>query len=448
MTGFEYFFSSIKNIWKIEDLRYKIGITLGFLLVYRFSSYVPLPGINPQGIYNFMENVNTGEKGLLQIIYSFSGGAFSRASVLALGIMPYISSSIFVHLISLIFPYLKKDGESSLILINRIIRMVTVIICLIQAPTYCNILTTKFIPFSYAPKAYLLDLSIYWEKVFFWVISIVVLTVGTFFTIWIGENITDKGIGNGVSLIIMSGIIDRFPNALYTEIVSHLGASGGLFFLFFECLLWLLIVCFCIMVIQAVRKVPVQYVGSNQKQNSIITMRHYIPLKVISVGVMPIIFAQSIMLFTMMFSSHLRSTFKNVYGFWYNLVFSIFIIFFTFFYTALTIPVHQITDDLKRDGGHIPKVKPGKETLDYLDNILAVITIPGSFLLVIIAILPSFIVKIGVTKNLALFYGGTSLLIIVGSVLDTMQQIDPYFLNNHYDILLSLYHQKLWKNYG
>lgn len=438
MTVFEYFFSYIKNIWKIEDLRYKIGITLGFLLVYRFSSYVPLPGINPQGISNFMENVNPGEKGLLQIIYSFSGGAFSRASVLALGIMPYISSSIFVHLISLIFPYLKKDGESGRIRINRIIRMVTVIICFIQATTYCNILTTKFIPFYYAPKAYLLDLSISMEKVFFWVISIVVLTVGTFFTIWIGENITDKGIGNGVSLIIMSGIVDRFPNALYTEIVSHLGARGGLFFLFFECLLWLLVVCFCITVIQAVRRVPVQYVGNSM------TMLHYIPLKVISVGVMPIIFAQSIMLFTMMISSHLRSTFKNVYGFWYNLVFSIFIIFFTFFYTAVTIPVHQIADDLKRDGGHIPKVKPGKETLDYLDNILAVITIPGSFLLVIIAILPSFIVKIGVTKNLALFYGGTSLLIIVGSVLDTMQQIDPYFLNNHYDHLLSMYHQKLW----
>lgn len=430
---FESFFSSIKNIWKIEDLRFKIGITLGFLLVYRFSSYVPLPGINPQGISNFMENVNTG--GLLQIIYSFTGGAFSRASVLALGIMPYISSSIFVHLISLIFPYLqnlKKDGESGRMRINRIIRLGTVIICLIQAPTYCTILTTKFIPFYYAPKAYLLDLSISMEKVFFWVISIVVLTVGTFFTIWIGENITDKGIGNGVSLIIMAGIVDRFPNALYTEIVSRLGARGGLFFLFFECLLWLLVVCFCITVIQAVRKVPVQYVGHWN-------LRHYIPLKVISVGVMPIIFAQSIMLFTMMIPY-----FKNVYGFWYNLVFSIFIIFFTFFYTAVTIPVHQIADDLKRDGGHIPKVKPGKETLDYLDNILAVITIPGSFLLVIIAILPSFIVKIGVTKNLALFYGGTSLLIIVGSVLDTMQQIDPYFLNNHYDNLLSMKN----KNYG
>jgi preprotein translocase subunit SecY len=422
---FEYFFSSIKNICKIE---YKIVITLGFLLVYRFSSYVPLPGINPQGIRNFMENVNTGEKGLLQIIYSFTGGAFSRASVLALGIMPYISSSIFVHLISLIFPYLKKDGERG---INSIIRLVTVIICLIQAPTYCTVLTTKFIPFSDAPKAYLLDLSISMEKVFFWVISIVVLTVGTFFTIWIGENITDKGIGNGVSLIIMAGIVDRFPNALYTEIVSRSrGGNEGLFFLFFECLLWLLVVCFCITVIQAVRKVPVQYVGS------ISSIRHYIPLKVISVGVMPIIFAQSIMLFPMMISSSFSETFKNVYGFWYNLVFSIFIIFFTFFYTAVTIPVHKIADDLKRDGGHIPKVKPGKETLDYLDNILAVITIPGSFLLVIIAILPYFIVKIGVTKNLALFYGGTSLLIIVGSVLDTMQHIDPYFLN--YDYLLSM----------
>jgi preprotein translocase subunit SecY len=438
---FEYFFSYFKNIWKIEDLRYKIGITLGFLLVYRFSSYVPLPGINTQGISNFMENVNTGEKGLLQILYSFPGGAFNRASVLALGIMPYISSSIFVHLISLIFPYLqnlKKDGECGRMRINCIIRLVTVIICFIQATTYCTILTTKFIPFYYAPKAYLLDLSIYMEKVFFWVISIVVLTGGTFFTIWIGENITDKGIGNGVSLIIMSGIMDRFPNAISTEIVSRLGARGGLFFLFFECLLWLLVVCVSITVIQAVRKVPVQYVGSIQNKNQ------YIPLKVISVGVMPIIFAQSIMLFPMMISSNFRSfseTFNNVYGFWYNLVFSIFIIFFTFFYTAVTIPVNQIADDLKRDGGHIPKVKPGKETLDYLDNILAVITIPGSFLLVIIAILPSFIVKIGVTKNLALFYGGTSLFIIVVSILDTMQQIDPYFLNNYYDHLLN---KKLW----
>ncbi|XCI75674.1 MAG: preprotein translocase subunit SecY [Flavobacteriales bacterium] len=449
-------FKTIYNIWGIKELRLKIGVTLGFLLVYRFGAYIPLPGIDPQAISDFMANINPGAKGLMQILSSFTGGAFNRASVLALGIMPYISASIVVQLMGLALPYLQrlqKDGESGRRQINRMTRCLTIGICLVQAPAYLTALTTQFIPFSSVSEAYLIDISSTVGRLLFWTVSIVVLTAGTLFTMWLGEKITDKGIGNGVSLIIMTGIVARFPDAIAAEVVSRLEvAHGGLIFLFFEGLLWLLVILFCILIIQAVRRVPVQYVRRaqvNTESSSYIrsmtnAVRQYIPLKVIAAGVMPIIFAQAIMLLPVTLLiyvgneklKYMIEIFQNIYGFWYNLVFAVLIIMFTFFYTAVAIPVNQMADDLKRNGGHIPRIKPGKETADFLDDILSKITLPGSILLTIIAILPSLIVQIGVTQGFALFYGGTSLLIVVGVVLDTIQQVDTYLLNHHYDGLM------------
>ncbi|XOD67976.1 MAG: preprotein translocase subunit SecY [Flavobacteriales bacterium Tduv] len=449
------FFKIIHNIWSIEELRLKVGVTLALLLIYRFGAYVPLPGVDPQGISDFMSNVNPGAKGVMQILSSFTGGAFNRASVLALGIMPYISASIVVQLMGLAFPYLQKlqkDGESGRRQINRITRWLTIAICLVQAPVYLTALTTQFIPFSSVPEAYLIDISGSTGWFLFWIVSIVVLTAGTLFTMWLGEKITDKGIGNGVSLIIMAGILARFPDAIVAEVVNRLEVgNGGLIFLFFEGLLWLLVILFCILIIQAVRQVPVQYVrpvqagsGSNYMRSVINAIRQYIPLKVTASGVMPIIFSQAIMLLPVIFLTYvgnekvkfLVESLQDIYGFWYNLMFAILIILFTFFYTAVSIPVNQMADDLKRNGGHIPKIKPGKETADYLDDILSKITLPGAVLLAIVAVLPSLIVQIGVTQNFALFYGGTSLLIIVGVVLDTIQQVDAYLLNHHYDGLM------------
>ncbi|WP_103327536.1 preprotein translocase subunit SecY [Bacteroidetes bacterium endosymbiont of Geopemphigus sp.] len=448
------FLNTIKNIWKTEELRRKISITLFLLLVYRFGAYVPLAGIDPQEISNFIDKVNPGAKGLMQILSSFTGGAFNRASILALGIMPYISASIVVQLMCLALPYLQKiqkEGESGRKQINRITRWLTIGICMVQAPAYLTMLTTKFLPFSSVPQAYLLDITTSGGRVLFWAISVLLLTVGTLFSLWLGEKITDKGIGNGISLIIMAGIIARFPESIIMEIRNRLEVgNGGLIFLFLESMVWLLVILFSILIIQAVRKVPLQYVRHTQGNTSNYirsvkqSARQYIPLKVTAAGVMPIIFAQAIMLLpagllTYVGNEKLQTfgkVFEDIYGFWYNLVFATLIILFTFFYTAITIPVNQMADDLKRNEAHIPKIKPGKDTADFLDNILSRITLPGSILLAIIAILPSVTIKFGVTQGFALFYGGTSLLIIVGVVLDTAQQINAYLLNRHYDGLM------------
>ena len=447
-------FNTIRNIWKIEDLRQKIITTFFLLLVYRFGTYIPLGGIDPKEIGNFMDNMNPGVKGFMQILSSFTGGAFNHASILALGIMPYISASIVVQLMSLALPYfqkLQKEGESGYKKINYIIRWLTIVICLIQAPAYLTMLTTKFLPFSSISQAYLLDITTSSGKILFFVISVLLLTVGTFFSMWIGEKITDEGIGNGVSLIIMSGIIARFPESIIMEIRNRMEiGNGGLIFLFFESIIWLFVILFSILIIQAVRKVPLKYVRhvqgntSNYLRSITQAARQYIPLKITAAGVMPIIFAQAIMLlpsgliacFGNERLQEFGKIFEDIYGFWYNLIFSILIILFTFFYTAITIPVNQIADDLKRNEAHIPKIKPGKDTVDFLDNILSRITFPGSILLAIIAILPSITVKFGVTHSFALFYGGTSLLIIVGGVLDTTQQINTHLLNRYYDDLM------------
>ncbi|WP_185868834.1 preprotein translocase subunit SecY [Blattabacterium cuenoti] len=451
MNNFLTFF---QKIWNIKELRKKIIITISLLLTYRFGAYIPIPGINPLGISDFMEKFNSGSKGLMQILSSFTGGAFNRASILALGIMPYISSSIIIQLMCIIIPSLQRlqrDGENGRKKINFITRWLTVGICLVQAPVYLLSLTQQFIPFSSNEKTYLIDIDTFYGKSMFFSIGIIILTSGTLFTMWLGDKITDKGIGNGMSLIIMSGIIARFPDAIVKEIFSKLGiGNGGLIILFFEFLLWLLVILFTVIVIQAIRKIPVQYVShyrSLELGSQLIQKKHqYIPLKMTSAGVMPIIFSQAIMLFPLTFSDYIKNIkiknflhlFQDIYGLWYNLTISILVIIFTFFYTAITIPVHQMADDLKRNGGHIPKVRPGKETAEYIDNILSKITLPGACLLSIIAIFPSIVFRIGITQNFALFYGGTSLLIVVGVILDISQQVNIHLLNYHYDGLMMM----------
>ncbi|AGW86026.1 Preprotein translocase subunit secY [Blattabacterium sp. (Nauphoeta cinerea)] len=448
------FIITFYNVWNVKELRKKIIITLSLLLIYRFGAYIPLPGINPLGISDFIEKFNSGSKGLMQILSSFTGGAFNRASVLALGIMPYISASIIIQLMCIIIPYLQRlqrDGESGRKQISFITRWLTVGICFVQAPVYLISLTKQFIPFSSSKTAYLIDLDSFYGKGMFWIIGIIILTSGTLFTMWLGDKITDKGIGNGISLIIMSGIIARFPDAISKEIFSKLETgNGGLIVLFLEFLLWLLVILFSIIIIQAIRKIPVQYVSHYKSlglDSQLIRKKHqYIPLKMTAAGVMPIIFSQAIMLFPLTFSDYVKNIklksffylFQDIYGLWYNLTIFMLVIVFTFFYTAIAIPVNRMADDLKRNGGHIPKIKPGKETAEYIDHILSIITLPGAILLAIIAILPSIVFRMGFTQNFALFYGGTSLLIVVGVILDISQQVNIYLLNYHYDELMMM----------
>ncbi|WP_185864274.1 preprotein translocase subunit SecY [Blattabacterium cuenoti] len=455
------FLITFYNIYHTKELRKKIIITLGLLLIYRFGAYIPLPGINPLGISDFLDKINSGSKGLMQILSSFTGGAFNRASILALGIMPYISSSIIIQLMCIIIPSLqrlRRDGESGRKQINLITKWLTVIICLIQGPVYLISLTKQFIPFlpisgsnPHYQSTYLIDMNTSYGSSMFWIIGVVILTSGTLFTMWLGDYITDKGIGNGVSLIIMSGIISRLPHAIMKELFNKIERkSTGLIIFFLEIILWLLVILFSIIIIQAVRKIPVQYVSHYKylgAASKLIHKKHqYIPLKITAAGVMPIIFSQAIMLFPLTFSNYIKNTeikkffhlFQDIYGIWYNSTIFILVIVFTFFYTAITIPVNQIADDLKRNGGHIPRIKPGKDTAKYIDDILSNITFPGAFLLAIIAILPSVVFRIGITQSFSLFYGGTSLLIVVGVILDISQQVNIYLLNYHYDGLMMM----------
>ncbi|WP_185877712.1 preprotein translocase subunit SecY [Blattabacterium cuenoti] len=452
------FFKRIHKIWILKELRKKIIITLSLLLIYRFGAYIPIPGIDPLGINHFIEKFNSKSKGLIQILSSFTGGAFNRASILALGIMPYISSSIIMQLMCIIIPNLhrlQREGESGRRYINLITRWLTIGICLIQAPLYLISLTKQLIPFSsFYNSVYLLDINTSYGRSIFWIIGVIVLTSGTLFTMWLGDKITDKGIGNGISIIIMSGIIARFPIAITKEISSKLNIGFiGVILLFLELILWILVILFSIIIIQAIRKIPVQYVSHYKTffldKNQLINKKHqYIPLKMTAVGVMPLIFSQAIILLPITFYSYIENpiikkillVFQDVYGFWYNFTIAILVIIFTFFYTAITIPVNQIADDLKRNGGHIPKIKPGKNTIKYIDHILSCITIPGAILLSIIAILPSLVFRMGVTQNFSLFYGGTSLLIVVGVILDISQQVNIYLLNYYYDDLMTKNH--------
>ncbi len=427
------FINTLKNIWKIEELRVRILNTLGFILIYRLGSYVVLPGVNSAAL----ESANaSADSGLIGLINIFAGGAFSRASVFGLGIMPYISASIVIQLLGMALPYFRKmqmEGESGRKKINQITRFLTVVITLFQAPGY--------IATQIANKAGVVnDTGTFW-----WFQSVLILVTGTMFVMWLGEKITDKGIGNGISLIIMIGIIARLPFAFFSEFGSRVGnEGGGLIMLLIELVLLLLVIVGSIMLVQGTRKIPVQFakkiVGNKQYGG----VRQYIPLKVNAAGVMPIIFAQAIMFIPLTIAGISQSdkmagfvnTFSNHYGFWYNLVFALMIIIFTYFYTAITVNPNQMAEDMKRNGGFVPGIAPGKKTAEFIDAIMSRITFPGSLFLALIAILPAFAVRLNITPEFAQFYGGTSLLILVGVVLDTLQQIESHLLMRHYDGLM------------
>lgn len=446
------FIQALKNIWHLKELRDKILFTLGLILVYRFASYISLPAINMAEVGNLLElykNQGGSQQGsgLLGLLSSFTGGAFSRASIMALGIMPYISASIIVQLMGMAIPYLQKlqkDGQSGRNTLNQITRWLTIAVCLVQAPSYLTSITQMFLPYSQFQSAY----YVHPNSIMFWLPSIVILVAGAIFAMWLGEKITDKGIGNGISILIMVGILADLPSAFVQEIATQTGQGGaGTIMILIEVLFWMLVVLFGVIISVAVRKIPIQYVSRAQarggvNRNLMQGARQYIPLKVNAAGVMPIIFAQALM-FVPGLLTRLDETntflagFQNIFSWQYNLLFGLLIIIFTFFYTAITIPVNQMADDLKRNGGLIPKVRPGKETSDYLDDILSKITLPGSIFLAIFAVLPAFVYGTLVeTDRFALFFGGTSLLIMVGVILDTIQQINTYLLNHHYDGLM------------
>jgi preprotein translocase subunit SecY len=425
--------STLKNIWHIEDLRLRILNTLGFIVIYRLGSYIVLPGVDSSALSMANKGANEGIVGLINI---FAGGAFSRASVFGLGIMPYISASIVVQLLGMALPYFRKlqmSGESGRKKINQLTRSLTVIITLLQAPGYiASQITNK--------QGVVNDPSTFW-----YIQSVLILVTGTMFVMWLGEKITDKGIGNGISIIIMIGIIARLPFAFVSEFGSRLGGEGGgLIMLLIELVLLLVVIMGSIMLVQGTRRVPVQYAKKIVGDKQYGGVRQYIPLKVNAAGVMPIIFAQAIMFIPLTIVGFSQSealtgfvgTFSNHYGLWYNLVFSLLIIIFTYFYTAITVNPNQLAEDMKKNGGFVPGIKPGKKTAEFLDAIMSRITLPGSIFLALIAILPAFAVKINISQEFAQFYGGTSLLILVGVVLDTLSQIESHLLMRHYDGLM------------
>ncbi|WP_297887397.1 preprotein translocase subunit SecY [uncultured Capnocytophaga sp.] len=435
------FIENLTNIWKIEELKNRIILTLGILLVYRFGAHIVLPGIDSAQLHELATKTSGG--GLLDILNAFTGGAFSNASVFALGIMPYISASIVVQLMGIAIPYLQKlqkEGESGRRKINQITRWLTIAICIVQAPVYLYGINRLGVPDS----AFLLG-----KGLNFIVPAVLILVTGTIFAMWLGEKITDKGIGNGISLLIMVGIIARLPRAFLSETASRLTGNGGPLLILIEIILWFVIILLCIYLIKAVRQIPVQYArrtaeGGTANERNIFGARQYIPLKLNAAGVMPIIFAQALMfipatvagLSQSEFAKSVQAAFSNVFGFWYNLLFAAMIILFTYFYTAITVPTNKMADDLKRSGGFIPGIRPGKETGDYLDKIMSLITLPGSIFIALVAIFPSLLKIIGMQDQWALFYGGTSLLILVGVAIDTMQQVNSYLLNRHYDGLM------------
>jgi preprotein translocase subunit SecY len=422
---------TIKNIFKIEDLRARLLYTFGIILLYRLGKYVTLPGIDPSQLANLKHQTNSGLMGLLDM---FSGGAFSQASIFALGIMPYISASIVVQLLGIVFPYfqkLQKEGESGRRKMNQYTRYLTIAVLVLQAPTYLiNLAHT--LPAS----AFIMG------GTFFQVSSVIILTAGTMFVMWLGEKITDKGIGNGISLIIMIGIVARMPQNFIFEVGVRMNGAGGAVGLIVEILFLFVVVLGVILLVQGTRRVPVQYarriVGNKQYGG----VRQYIPLKVNAAGVMPIIFAQAIMMLPMIIAGYTNSgsgfvvAFSNMYGFWYNLVTALLIIVFTYFYTAITINPVQMAEDMKKNGGFIPGIKPGRKTVEFIDTIMSRITFPGSIFLAMVAIMPSLAVKASVSPQFAQFYGGTSLLILVGVILDTLQQIESHLLMRHYDGLM------------
>jgi preprotein translocase subunit SecY len=436
------FIETLRNIWKIEELRTRIAITLGLLLVYRFGAQVVLPGIDSVQLSELTNRTDGG--GLLGILNAFTGGAFANASVFALGIMPYISASIVVQLMGIAIPYLQKlqkEGESGRKQINQITRWLTILICVVQAPAYLYGLGALGVPDS----AFLLG-----KGPVFIGSSIVILVTGTIFAMWLGEKITDKGIGNGISLLITVGIIATMPLSFAQEFVSRVTENnGGPMMILIELIIWIVVIALCILLVMAVRQIPVQYArrsASGGVEKNVFGSRQYIPLKLNASGVMPIIFAQAIMFAPAYMGSLLgdsnvgqwmQASFSDIFGLWYNILFAVLIIIFTYFYTAITVPTNKMSDDLKRSGGFVPGIRPGTETADFLDKVMSQITFPGSLFLAFVSVLPAVVYQLlDVQQGWALFYGGTSLLIMVGVAIDTIQQVNAYLLNRHYDGLM------------
>lgn len=425
------FIETIRNIFSIEELRQRILYTLGFLLIFRLGTFVVLPGVDPSKLES------EGGEGILQLINIFSGGAFSNASILALGIMPYISASIILQLLTMAVPFfqrMQREGESGRKKINQYTRYLTVVITALQAVGYIG---TQVVDKTGAVA----DPSGFW-----WFQSVMILVTGTMFTMWLGEKITDKGIGNGISLIIMIGIVARLPQALLQEFDSRFsGGGGGLIMFVVELAILLLVIVGCILMVQGTRRIPIHFakriVGNRQYGGQ----RNYIPLKVNAAGVMPIIFAQAILMIPIQLVGFASSgdepnwfvrAFSDHYGLAYNIVIALLIIAFTYFYTAITVNPNTMAEEMKRNEGFIPGVKPGKKTAEFIDQIMSRITLPGSIMLAFVAILPAIAEKLGILPEFASFYGGTSILILVGVVLDTLQQIESYLLMRHYDGLM------------
>ena len=434
----------IKNIWNITELRDRIILTMGMLVVYRFGAQVVLPGIDASKLGQLAGTFD--DQGLLGLLNAFTGGAFANASVFALGIMPYISAAIVVQLMGIAIPYLQKlqkEGASGQKKITQITRWLTIGICLIQAPGYLVALPTLGIP----REAFLMG-----QGGMFYFSSIVLLVTGCVFAMWLGEKITDKGVGNGISLLITVGIIATLPQAFVQEWVSRVTESnGGLIMISIEIVVWIAIILASVMLVMAVRKIAVQYARRNASgsfDRNVAGTRQYIPLRLNASGVMPIIFAQALMFVPSMIGGvgfmkdtsvgqFMVTQFSDIFGLWYNIVFGLLIIVFTFFYTAITVPTNKIADDLKRSGGFIPGIRPGTDTSNLLDGIMSQITLPGSIFLALISVFPAFVVKfMDIQPGWALFFGGTSLLIMVGVAIDTMQQVNSYLLNKHYDGLM------------
>ncbi len=428
------FVETLKNIYKIEELRKRILYTLGLLLVYRLGCFVVIPGINPNALGEGSALASQLEgNGLLGLLNVFSGGAFGNAAIFALGVMPYITASIIIQLMGIMIPYfqkMQKEGESGRRKMNQWTRMLTITVLLIQGPAYITNL------YHQVPEAF-----VYGNTFLFLAYATVILIAGTMFIMWLGEKITDKGIGNGISLIIMIGIVARLPHALLAEINARFQTSdGSAIMLILELVLLFLVFMATVALVQAVRKIPVQYakriVGNKQYGG----VRQYIPLKMNAANVMPIIFAQALMFIPMLFAKvapGFAAAFSDMRGFWYNLTLGILVVAFTYFYTAIIINPQMMADDMKRNGGFIPGVKPGKATVNYIDTIMTRITLPGSIFLALVAILPALAMKfLNIQQAFAYFYGGTSLLIMVGVILDTLKQIESYLLMRHYDGLM------------
>jgi len=434
------FFETISNIWKIDELRQRILYTFLLVFIYRLGSFIVLPGIDASLLANSDLKKTTAD-GLVGLLDMFSGGAFGNASIFALGVMPYISASIVIQLLAVFVPYFRKmqmEGESGRRKMNQMTRVLTIIILAIQGPAYIAALHNQI------PSAAFVAINKFgWSNFIFNFTSTLVLLGGTMFVMWLGERITDRGIGNGISIIIMIGIIARLPFALIAEFNAKVNGTGagGLLVFVVELIVLFFVFIAAIAIVQAVRKVPVQYakrvVGNKQYGG----VRQYLPLKINAAGVMPIIFAQALMLFPLLFSRFdstrgLAATFSDYTGIWYNLVFGLLVVMFTYFYTSITINPNMMSEEMKKNGGFIPGVKPGKATASYIDTIMSRVTLPGSIALAFIAILPAIAILFGVNNRFASFYGGTSLLILVGVVLDTLQQIESQLLMRHYDGLM------------